>query len=296
MHTTTDRARSDGPSLRRTPPRKRMISALLGATGAALLIATAGPLGAASGGIGVHPDGPIPPKTSPTTTTTTTTTTTLPPTDDGASDVEVTTEQTEGGVEILQTSVSVTPKDDLDPNVETTLEVVGSGFDPTEPGIYVVFGPHRDAFWEHEDLFLSAQFLPVGGGLNPDGTFSTTLTGIVGSYEAAGQTVDCLAEQCYVITMKAHGNTDRSQDTFTPVNFAGGTTDGGGGGPTVDPTDNGGTQNGGASGGRGGTGGDSLASTGTDPLMPVVAAVAMIAIGAAFVVARRRHVRADGQA
>ncbi len=57
-----------------------------------------------------------------------------------------------------------------------------------------------------------------------DGSFTVTLTGISARYtDGNGRTVDCLVETCYVITMAAHGVADRSQDTFTPIAFRGGT-------------------------------------------------------------------------
>jgi len=128
-------------------------------------------------------------------------------------------------------TVTVTPSRDV-PREGASLVVQGSGFDPNRNngvGIYVVFGPRAPEFWRNANLFAAAKWVhrnatssPGQAPLRPDGSFSVTLEGISARYtDGDGRTVDCLTTGCYVITMAAHGLPDRSQDTFTPIAFAG---------------------------------------------------------------------------
>ncbi|QSB14280.1 HtaA domain-containing protein [Natronosporangium hydrolyticum] len=125
-------------------------------------------------------------------------------------------------------TVTVTPASGLDP-AGATIQVSGSGFDPTSPGINLAFGPATGDWWSDSSQYLSAKWVHPGGNpggnqdrLNSDGTFSTTLE-VAGEYtDGGGNQVDCVSQQCYVVTMRAHGQPDRSQDTRTPIEFAGG--------------------------------------------------------------------------
>ena len=139
-------------------------------------------------------------------------------------------------------TVNVTPTTGLNPAGGSTISVSGSGFSPTANsgfGVYAVFGPvDPGTYFEDANRFLAAVWLHTGGGasgspgqaeLNADGTFATTLPPagalpLTAQYtDGNGAAVNCLTTQCYVITIAAHGVSDRSQDTCTPISFAGGT-------------------------------------------------------------------------
>lgn len=117
-----------------------------------------------------------------------------------------------------------------------TVTVTGSGFDPVgnrAAGVYVALGPQRDGIWTDASLLAGAVWVhpgaPNAGAQAPmadDGSFQVTLSGLLAAYGEGASAVDCLTEQCGVITFAAHGSPDRSQDTFTPVSFAVATGDG----------------------------------------------------------------------
>ncbi|ROO84402.1 putative surface cell wall-binding protein [Actinocorallia herbida] len=133
-------------------------------------------------------------------------------------------------------AVTVSPASGLDP-AGATISVAGSGFDANANngfGIYVGFGwKDTSATWYlNAGAFESVKWVhknntaPTAGQdkLNADGTFSFDLTGLKAQYtDGAGNAIDCMVTQCYVVTMAAHGAADRSMDTFTPVTFAGST-------------------------------------------------------------------------
>ena len=98
--------------------------------------------------------------------------------------------------------------------------------------MYVAFGPKPslnpgDWFTNIELYQASVWVHPTGGTntatnktMNPDGTFSFTLTNANGStLKPVYGSTDCTKIQCGVLTMAAHGSTDRSQDSFRPVIF-----------------------------------------------------------------------------
>lgn len=98
--------------------------------------------------------------------------------------------------------------------------ITGAGFATTAPGIYVVFGPVDTAtpWWLDASAFGDAKYLPnstIGAG----GTFTTTLKPVA-SYTGSSP-IDCGSTSCAIATMKAHGSSDRTQDTVTAVTFAG---------------------------------------------------------------------------
>jgi hypothetical protein len=110
--------------------------------------------------------------------------------------------------------------------------VKGSGFSATAQGglgVYVAFGPspalHPSDWFTDIELYQTAVWVHPGGtgaatnqNMNPDGTFSFTLTKGDGSplLPAYGST-DCTKIQCGIVTMAAHGSTSRAQDTFRPI-------------------------------------------------------------------------------
>lgn len=134
-------------------------------------------------------------------------------------------------------TVTATPATGLDPD-GATVQVSGTGFDPASPGIYVAFGALAEGqWWLDAGRFKTTKWVRPGATpsasqdvLNPDGTFSTTLDVVAAYTDQSGEEIDCRVVQCYVVTMKAHGSADRSQDTLTPVSFGTATPPGGGSG------------------------------------------------------------------
>lgn len=125
--------------------------------------------------------------------------------------------------------VTVTPSTDLC-RTGQVITVSGSGFNPTANnslGIYVVYGPYDPAtFSTDASVYGASKWVHLGGPnsggqapMNPDGTFSTTLTVPAQYTDGGGNAVDCTTTQCSVITFTAHGVTDRSQDAVIPVSF-----------------------------------------------------------------------------
>ncbi|MBV7295824.1 hypothetical protein KRX51_07850 [Corynebacterium sp. TAE3-ERU12] len=138
-------------------------------------------------------------------------------------------------------SVSVSPTTDLSPSGQT-VQVSGRGFKTSGNGIYVGiaamdnFSPtNQDAFGP-DTTWLSRN----NGKLNSDGSFSISLP-----VQAKFGSTDCMKTQCAIYTLAAHGSSDRSQDTATPVGFKGGVAPAASGGsPTVSGSTGGGTSGG----------------------------------------------------
>ncbi|TDD35832.1 hypothetical protein E1287_12655 [Actinomadura sp. KC06] len=137
-------------------------------------------------------------------------------------------------------SVQVAPTSGVNPAGQA-VTVRGSGFDPVRNnkfGVYVVFGPRRPDWTSNSNAYLAANWVHPGGSgggqarMSPSGGFSVTLSVKAKYTDGDGRKVDCLATQCYVITMAAHGVPDRSQDTFTPIRFKGSGTGSGPGSAT----------------------------------------------------------------
>lgn len=151
----------------------------------------------------------------------------------------------------LELKVSATK--DLDARGET-VTVTGQGYDAFK-GIYVAFckepaanrvptpcgGGATTEGSTGASQWISSNPPPYGRGLSiaygPDGSFTTTLH--VGAKLA--DTVDCRDVRCVVVTRNDHTrSTDRSQDVFVPVTFAGsrlatgsGSSDASGGGTAI---------------------------------------------------------------
>lgn len=129
----------------------------------------------------------------------------------------------------------VSPVDDLDPE-GARVTVSGTGYDDFK-GIYVAFCvvPERDvaptpcgggadltgstgaSVWVSSNPPVYGESLAVAYG--PDGSFETELM-----VEAViSEEIDCREVACAVVTRNDHQRTtDRSQDVFVPVTFAGG--------------------------------------------------------------------------
>ncbi|MFI6986617.1 hypothetical protein ACIBSV_49870 [Embleya sp. NPDC050154] len=215
--------------------------------------------------------------------------------------------------------LTVTPSTGLEP-AGASVTVKGSGYVAgSGNGIYVVFGPKEADWTTNAGNYGASKWLKAYGadGINPDGTFSVTLTDVKASYKnGAGKDVDCLKTECYVLTMAAHGSPDRSQDAFVKVSFKGGSTTAGSGttagaGSTTGTTtggtsgtgstgsasagggtsgSTGGAATSGSTGGAGKSGGGSLPLTGPAGLVGAsVAGVALVAAGTVAVVTTRRR-------
>ncbi|MEU3309172.1 cell wall protein [Nocardiopsis sp. NPDC006832] len=223
-------------------------------------------------------------------------------------------------------SLSVSKTSGIDPDGET-VTVTGSGYD-TAKGIYVALCDTANAGssvapgpciggvdMEGEggsSAWISSNPPPYGEGLatpytggGTDGGFTVEL-----AVKAKDDNTDCTAAgtECAVVTRNDHTrSSDRGQDEFVPVTFAGQAGDGGGGSGDGSGSDEGagsGSGGGGASGGSGaggasgsgsgsgsgGSGGDGpLALTGA-PLagLLLTAVVASLAGVTALVATRRR--------
>ncbi|UPT21603.1 hypothetical protein FOF52_12140 [Thermobifida alba] len=215
-------------------------------------------------------------------------------------------------------SLTVSKTSGLNPEGEQ-ITVTGSGYD-TSKGIYVSFcdisnadattapGPcigGVDMSGESgASVWISSNPPPYGQGLaqpyegsGTNGSFTVQLT-----VRAADEFTDCLAEgvHCAVVTRNDHTrSSDRSQDVFVPVTFAG--QDGADGTPGTGSDDGQttGTSNPGAASGTGGTGGTgsggkdgSLPTTGIDIAPFVLGALAVTGAGAAALL-RARRLRLD---
>ncbi|GCD98877.1 hypothetical protein [Embleya hyalina] len=214
-------------------------------------------------------------------------------------------------------TLTVTPNTGLDP-AGASVTVKGSGYAAgSGNGIYVVFGPKEADWTTNAGNYGASKWIKAYGadGINPDGTFSVTLTDVKATYKnGAGKDVDCLKTECYVLTMAAHGSPDRSQDAFVKVAFKGGATTTAGtsagtaggntGTGTTGSASTGGASGttsggaGGASGSTGGSGGTSgggnLALTGPVGLATAgTVGAALVAAGTVAVVTTRRR-RAAG--
>ncbi|SDY82348.1 hypothetical protein [Herbiconiux ginsengi] len=154
--------------------------------------------------------------------------------------------------------VSVTGQPELvgvaDPDYLTDVTVTGSGFQSIPSGfggIYVFFGWVDGGAWApsqggatgstyryvYDDeanpvgyqVFVSfpgssTEYAANGGEVSADGSWSASMK-IPGasfeSYDRNGDvtTVDCLAVQCGIITIGAHGVVNPSNESFTPISF-----------------------------------------------------------------------------
>ncbi len=134
-------------------------------------------------------------------------------------------------------AVNVTPSTGANPSGQT-FAIAGSGFSATANGglgVYVAFGPdpalHPSDWFNNISHYQAAVWVHPGGtgtstnkNMNANGTFNFTLTNADGSpLTASYGSTNCQQIQCGVVTMAAHGSTDRSQDSFRPVTFSGGT-------------------------------------------------------------------------
>lgn len=127
--------------------------------------------------------------------------------------------------------VTVSQTSGLPREGDTELTVTGTGFDPNKNGgngVYVVYGPKVDQFWTlPQSTFGAVKWVrrdprpsPAQVELKPNGTFQTTLTVSPTYTTRDGRSYDCREVECAILTFAAHGSTDRSLDTVTPLAFA----------------------------------------------------------------------------
>ncbi len=117
---------------------------------------------------------------------------------------------------VADPKVTVTPSADVDPAVENTFTVSGTGFvgAGAKNGAYVLLGDA--SIWKGEGPLLAEGWLQQAYVRSiVDGAFTTTITVPAGSFDATKEYV--------VATSAAHGLsvTDRTLDTFTPVTLKG---------------------------------------------------------------------------
>ncbi|MBM4729370.1 hypothetical protein GS446_22465 [Rhodococcus hoagii] len=111
-------------------------------------------------------------------------------------------------------SVSLSKSSDINPAGET-VTVSGSGFSGAAPGLYV--GLVQDNVFSAADasVWMTSAFVKpeqISGG---NWSLSVDMVATRGAF-------DCIKNACSIYTVMAHGSSDRSQDTKTPVSFVGG--------------------------------------------------------------------------
>ncbi|WP_075692324.1 neocarzinostatin apoprotein domain-containing protein [Corynebacterium sphenisci] len=145
-------------------------------------------------------------------------------------------------------SVSATPTTGLNPAGDT-VTVSGSGFKTGEPGIYVGIAANDNFSPTNQDAFGpdTIWVAEKNGRMSSDGSFTVSLP-----VQAKFGSTNCLTQRCSIFTFAAHGSSDRSQDTATPVGFTGGVAPGAAG-ETPE-----------AKAGSGGTSGGNYAAAGSD--------------------------------
>ena len=176
--------------------------------------------------------------TKPPTTTTTAPTTTAPTTTTKPPTVTTTqpTTTTKPPVSGSGPRVSASKTSGLDAAGDT-ITVSGSGFATTGMGIYVGIAQTSRYSSSDASVFYGTQYIKAAD--MPGGSFSTQID-VVGAFPGG----DCVANACALYTLAAHGSSDRSQDTMTPISFVG----------TAPPVTGGGTTTGGTTTGGGAAG------------------------------------------
>lgn len=123
------------------------------------------------------------------------------------------TSQAQSGASvILSKTANLNPSGD-------TIHVDGRGFKTSGQGIYIGIAQNDQMDVTNADSFgPDTQYVSTSrGNLTSDGSFSIDLP-----VSATFGSADCINNACSIYTIAAHGSQDRSQDTATPVSFAGG--------------------------------------------------------------------------
>lgn len=115
-------------------------------------------------------------------------------------------------------AVTLSKTQKLNPSGDT-IRVSGQGFKTSGNGVYVGIAQQDQFSTTNADVFGPGTVWVSNqkGNLNSDGSFSVDLP-----VSATFGSANCLTNACAVYTFAAHGSSDRSQDTATPVSFAGG--------------------------------------------------------------------------
>jgi hypothetical protein len=138
-----------------------------------------------------------------------------------ADDVDPGTDPGTGGGGGTSPRLSVSQTSGLSPFDSTTVNVTGSGYKTTYPGIYVAWGPaagtlDRDAYGTAKWVYTSNGEDASHATLNADGSFSTSLV-LAPTFGAT----NCTIIQCYVQTFAALGAIDPSQTQAVAISYAG---------------------------------------------------------------------------
>ncbi|WP_030151070.1 HtaA domain-containing protein [Oerskovia turbata] len=130
----------------------------------------------------------------------------------------VTAQQVEPPAPVADPQVTVSPTEDVDPAVENTFTISGTGFvgAGARYGAYVLLG--ETSLWSGGSALPGTGWVKqvfVPSTLVKDGAFTTTITVPAGTLDAS--------TSYQVATSAAHGLsvTDRSLDTFTPITLQG---------------------------------------------------------------------------
>lgn len=115
-------------------------------------------------------------------------------------------------------SVALSKSENLNPSGDT-VRVSGRGFKTSGQGIYVGIAQQNQMNYSDADSFGpgTVYVSTSRGNLNSDGSFSVDLP-----VSAQFGNANCLQNSCAIYTIAAHGSSDRSQDTVSPVAFSGG--------------------------------------------------------------------------
>ncbi|WP_203675763.1 HtaA domain-containing protein, partial [Cellulomonas phragmiteti] len=117
-----------------------------------------------------------------------------------------------------------------DGTLDLTVRGAGFGAAVGGAGLYVAVGPLvGDAWYLDASRFQAATWVstrvtsPTAGTapLSADGTFTVSFTGLTRTYVGGGTAYDHAVTPFHVVTMAAHGSSDRSLDTATPLSFEG---------------------------------------------------------------------------
>ncbi|QBJ98100.1 hypothetical protein ERC79_20755 [Rhodococcus sp. ABRD24] len=92
------------------------------------------------------------------------------------------------------------------------ITIAGTGFSGAPPGIYVGLIQENKFTTTDAGAWMTTAFITPSGIKN--GAWSTTM-----KVQAVKGDSDCTKNPCSIYTIAAHGSSDRSQDTQTPVSF-----------------------------------------------------------------------------
>ncbi|RVW09803.1 hypothetical protein EGT67_10150 [Prescottella agglutinans] len=118
------------------------------------------------------------------------------------------------GTENPAPQVTVSKSTDIAADGES-ITVSGTGFDGAAAGAGLYVGVIQDDKWSATDASAWGAQTFVRPAQIVGGAWSTAL-----DIRAIEGGADCLANTCSIYTVMAHGSTDRSQDTRTPITFA----------------------------------------------------------------------------